>query len=151
MFNQIDYISKYNKDKYKMYQFRVKKNDYDVIDYLDKLNNKNAFIIDLIRNSIEKNQVYTIKYIKNQILPVMDKYSIQNVYLFGSYARGEATPQSDIDIYCDKGTIKTLIDQDEFVEMLESSLNKKVDIVFTSSRMTEEFYQNIKEDMIKIC
>ena len=103
-----------------------------------------------INGCTDGKQIYTIKYIKNIILPILSKYSIQDVYLFGSYARGDATSSSDIDIYCDKGNIKTLIDQDELESELESALNKKVDIVFTSSRMSEQFYQNIKEDMIKL-
>ena len=31
--NQLDYISDYNKKNYKMYQFRVKKNDKEMIFY----------------------------------------------------------------------------------------------------------------------
>ena len=34
--------------------------------------------------------VYTIDQIKDKIYPVAEKYDLSKVYLFGSYARGEA-------------------------------------------------------------
>ena len=108
-FNQVEYISKFNKNNYKMYQFRVKKIDKEIIEYLDKKENRNSYILSLI-NDINK-KVYSLKEIKRIIKQILNKYGISDIYLFGSYARGEAKSNSDIDIYCDKGNIKTLIDQ----------------------------------------
>ena len=149
-FNQVEYISKFNKNNYKMYQFRVKKNDKELIDYLDKKENRNNYILSLINEDINK-KVYTLKEIKRIIKPILNKYGISDIYLFGSYARGEAKSNSDIDIYCDKGNIKTLIDQGELEEELENALNKEVDIIFTTSILDEYFKEQIKEDMIKLC
>lgn len=149
-FNQVEYISKFNKNNYKMYQFRVKKIDKELIDYLDKKENRNNYILSLINEDINK-KVYTLKEIKRIIKPILNKYGISDIYLFGSYARGEAKSNSDIDIYCDKGNIKTLIDQGELEEELENALNKEVDIIFTTSILDEYFKEQIKEDMIKLC
>ena len=149
-FNQVEYISKFNKNNYKMYQFRVKKIDKELIEYLDKKENRNSYILSLINDDINK-KVYTLKEIKRIIKPILNKYGINDIYLFGSYARGEAKSNSDIDIYCDKGNIKTLIDQGELEEELESALNKEVDIIFTTSILDEYFKEQIKEDMIKLC
>ena len=149
-FNQVEYISKFNKNNYKMYQFRVKKNDKELIDYLDKKENRNSYILSLINEDINK-KVYSLKEIKRIIKPILNKYGINDIYLFGSYARGEAKSNSDIDIYCDKGNIKTLIDQGELEEELESALNKEVDIIFTTSILDEYFKEQIKEDIIKLC
>ena len=133
-----------------MYQFRVKKNDKELIEYLDKKENRNSYILSLINDDINK-KVYSLKEIKRIIKPILNKYGINDIYLFGSYARGEAKSNSDIDIYCDKGNIKTLIDQSELEEELESALNKEVDIIFTTSILDEYFKEQIKEDMIKLC
>ena len=149
-FNHVEYISKFNKNNYKMYQFRVKKTDKELIEYLDKKENRNTYILSLINDDINK-KVYSIKEIKRIIKPILNKYGISDIYLFGSYARGEAKANSDIDIYCDKGNIKTLIDQGELEEELESALNKEVDIIFTTSILDEYFKEQIKEDMIKLC
>ena len=150
MFNQKEYISKFNKNNYKMYQFRVKKSDEDLINYLDKLENRNNYIVCLLEKNINK-KVYTIKQLKTIIKPILNKYGITNINLFGSYARGDATSNSDVDIYCDKGNIRTLIDQGMLEEELEKALNKKVDILFTTSELNEYFKNKIMEDMIKLC
>jgi predicted nucleotidyltransferase len=46
--------------------------------------------------------VYTIEELKKRIEPVATKYNLPAVYLFGSYAKGEATEDSDVDILVDK-------------------------------------------------
>ena len=53
-FNQKHYISDYNKSNYKMYQFRVKKSEEQVIEYLDKLENRNQYILSLVNENINK-------------------------------------------------------------------------------------------------
>lgn len=145
-FNQTEYVSEYNKNNYKMYQFRVKKSDKEIIELLDNAVNRNSYILSLINKD-----VFTLKEIKNRIKPILHKYAIFDIYLFGSYARGEATISSDVDIYCERGKIETLVDEMKLIEELELSLNKKVDIVYTDSKMEDYFKNQIMEDMIKLC
>ena len=45
--------------------------------------------------------IYTISEIRDLITPVAKKYNLKAVYLFGSYARGSATEDSDIDLLVD--------------------------------------------------
>lgn len=149
-FNQEEYTSKFNKQNYKMYQFRIKKIDKNIINYLDNKKNRNNYIVSLINNDINKS-IYTIKELKNIIKPILNKYNIYEIYLFGSYARGEAKETSDVDIFCEKGNIKTLIDQEILINELELALNKKVDIIYTTSIINEYFKSQIMEDMIKLC
>ena len=52
--------------------------------------------------------IYTIPEIKNIVCPLAKEYGAERVYLFGSYARGESTKNSDIDLRIDKGNIKGL-------------------------------------------
>ena len=40
----------------------------------------------------------SVKDIREKILPVCEKYAISEAYLFGSYARGDATEESDVDL-----------------------------------------------------
>ena len=148
--NQINYISNYNKENYKMYQFRVKKSDDDLIAKLDSVSNRNGYIRDLIMEDINPG-VLTIKQIKEKIKPILSKHGINEVYLFGSYSRGEANRNSDVDIYCGDGDIKSLYDEVNFIEELETALGKKVDIVTIGSDMNEYFRKQLEEDMIRIC
>ena len=148
--NQIEYISNYNKQNYKMYQFRVKKSDIALIDKLDNVDNRNAYLTSLVLNDI-KPGILTIKEIKNRIRPVVEKHHIVDVYLFGSYARGEANENSDVDIYCSSGDVETLLDEAGLVEELEKTLGKEVDVVTIGSEMNDFFRQQLEEDKIKIC
>ena len=148
--NQIEYISNYNKQNCKMYQFRVKKSDTDLIDKLDNVENRNAYLTSLVLNDI-KPGILTIKEIKNRIRPVVEKHHIKDVYLFGSYARGEANENSDVDIYCSSGDVETLLDEVGLIEELEEALGKKVDVVTIGSKMHDFFKQQLEEDKIKIC
>ena len=148
--NKEAYINQYNKDNYKMYQFRVRKSDVDLINKLDSVHNRNSYITNLIINDIKTN-VLSIKQIKERIKPIIKKHQIKDVYLFGSYSRGEANENSDVDIYCDKGDLRTLYDEVDLIDEFENALGKKVDLVTIGSRMQDFFKQQIEEDMIKIC
>ena len=149
-YNLVEYISNYNKQNYKMYQFRVKKSDTDLINKLDNIDNRNAYITSLVLNDI-KPGILTIKEIKNRIRPIVEKHHIKDVYLFGSYARGEANEKSDVDIYCSSGDVETLLDEAGLVEELEKALGKEVDVVTIGSEMNDFFRQQLEEDKIKIC
>lgn len=132
-----------------MYQFRIRKDDAQVIEKLDQLSNRNSYITNLIRKDISS-AVLTIKQIKQLIKPVIVKHKIKDVYLFGSYARGEARSDSDVDIYCDQGDVESLYDEVDFIDELEKALGKKVDVVTIGSQMHEYFKKQLEEDMIKI-
>ena len=149
-FNQQKYIDDFNKETYKMFPFRVRKDNIEVINKLNDVPNKNKYIVSLIENNINPS-VLTIKQIKTKILPVMTKHNIHEIFLFGSYARGEANNESDVDIYCESGDIKTLIDQGFFEDELEKALGKEVDIVFIGSQMDDYFKQQLEGDLIKLC
>lgn len=43
----------------------------------------------------------SIIILRDTLTPVFNKYDIKRVYLFGSYAKGNATPKSDIDLFID--------------------------------------------------
>lgn len=52
-----------------------------------------------------------------------------NLRLFGSLARGEANPDSDLDLIVDLEKGRTLLDLIAIKQDLEDFLNRKVDIV----------------------
>lgn len=78
-----------------------------------------------------------------------DKYGIERIALFGSYARGEQTIDSDVDILI---SIKkpSLFVLSEISVLLESVLKRKVDLVSEKSRSRQEFMDNIKKDLIYV-
>ena len=52
--------------------------------------------------------VFTIDDIRKRIIPIVMKYGINSFSLFGSYARGESTDDSDLDFVMDDGDLKGL-------------------------------------------
>ena len=146
---KIKYISKYNKEKYKTYLFRVKKSDSELIDYLDSIENKNAYLTKLILRDIKPGAL-TIKQIKERIRPIVERHHIEEVYLFGSYARGEAHADSDVDIYCTSGDIDTLFKRAGLIRELEEALKKDVDVITIGSKMRDNFRQQLEKDKIRI-
>lgn len=55
-FDQIEYIKEFNKAHYRKYEIRVKKENIDLIKWLDKQPNKTAYVIDLIEKDMNKNK-----------------------------------------------------------------------------------------------
>ncbi|KZX14077.1 nucleotidyltransferase family protein [Methanobrevibacter oralis] len=93
--------------------------------------------------------IYTIEEIKEKTIPIAKKYGIDSMSLFGSYARGEATENSDVDFYIDKGDIKGLLDYIGFVQDLEDIFNCHVDVVSTGIQ-DKTFLALIKKDGVLI-
>jgi predicted nucleotidyltransferase len=94
-------------------------------------------------------KAYTVVEIKNKIIETARQYGIQKAYLFGSYARGEAGNESDIDICIEKGKIRTLFEFSGFCQDLEETLGNKVDVV-TTAGLSDDFKEQIEKDMILI-
>ncbi len=57
-----------------------------------------------------------------------EKYKAESVYLFGSYARGKATADSDIDVLVFGGSRFRLTNIFAFAEELRETLQKEVDV-----------------------
>lgn len=48
-------------------------------------------------------RVYTIAELKKLLTPILQENGVKQAILFGSYAKGTATPTSDVDILVDSG------------------------------------------------
>ena len=70
----------------------------------------------------------TIDEIKSAVEKVGKKYGIKDAYLFGSYAKGTATEDSDVDILINRGDIHTYRQYFGFYQDLKNELAKEVDV-----------------------
>jgi predicted nucleotidyltransferase len=93
--------------------------------------------------------IYTIEQIKERITPVARNHGVSRVMLFGSYARGEATEDSDVDLHVWCGNIRGLFALSGFRLDLVDALGKEVDLV-THGGMRKKFYERIKGDEVQI-
>ena len=81
--------------------------------------------------------IYTLDEIKKRILPVIEKYDIPAMYLFGSYARGEATEESDLDFLVDttRTGLTSLLSLGALYCDLEEVFQKSIDLITVRSVM----------------
>lgn len=71
---------------------------------------------------------------RDEIVAIAEKHGAYNIRIFGSVARGEETPNSDIDFLIDYDLNKiTAWFPGGLIQDLESLLNRKVDIVTSKS------------------
>ena len=93
--------------------------------------------------------VYTTDSIKAVLQPVFNEYKIKKATLFGSYAKGVATPRSDVDLLLDSG-LKGL----SFVGLIEAiraALDKDVDIMDITHIIPDSYiYNEISRDGVTI-
>ena len=80
--------------------------------------------------------------IKKIITPIARSYGVKRIYLFGSYAKGSATEDSDIDLLIEKGKPMSLLKLSGMRQSVEEALAHPVDLVSTSG-IEDEFYQEI--------
>ena len=94
-------------------------------------------------------KVYSINEIKNIVAPIAMNYGVDRVYLFGSYARGEATSDSDVDFRIDRGRLRGLLALGGMYSDLHEKLGKELDLV-TTGGLDDSFLKRISDEEILI-
>jgi predicted nucleotidyltransferase len=75
----------------------------------------------------------TIEEVKKKTVPILERYGVTYAAVFGSLARGEDRPQSDVDILVRLGRPTGMVGYMQLVGKLEEILRKKVDLVTEQS------------------
>ena len=99
--------------------------------------------------------IYSIDEIQRIVAPIATKYDVDRVFLFGSYARGDASSNSDLDFVIDKGRLRGL----QLASMLgdlQEHFDKVVDLLTLTGIANgnidgkSSFKKNIEEDMVVV-
>ncbi len=77
--------------------------------------------------------VYSIDELRTIISDIAKQYGVKKVALFGSYAIGKQTYDSDIDLLIGKGEIRGLFMFNSFINSLQDKLGKNVDVMTYNS------------------
>ena len=87
-----------------------------------------------------------LNYLKEHYSEFRNKYHVEQIGLFGSYARNEATENSDIDIFVKMKP--SLFDMVAIKEQIENDLDRKVDIIREHKNIKPIFLKMIQKDLI---
>lgn len=124
----------------------------------------NAFLVQIVKENrlplifagkaaaIEKQDILSFEYIQaavRTLLKDFPKDEIKEIYLFGSYARGEATGKSDVDLLLIPGEKMNYFDVGGLNEDLREKLGRSVDTV-VGENLDPKFAATIKKDQILI-
>lgn len=93
----------------------------------------------------------TLADISSAASRVLPRHDVREAYLFGSFARGEQTPESDIDLRLVCGYTMTFGTLYELSLEFEEALGRKVDIVTNPlEHMRPAFRKSIEQDEVHI-
>lgn len=95
--------------------------------------------------------VLSLNKIKEIVKPIALKYQVKEIYLFGSYARGEANDESDLDFLVFGGENFKLTLIFSLAEELREAFQKNVD-VFEIHEVNQQsvFYDTIMKERLLV-
>lgn len=94
---------------------------------------------------------YTPKELGEIVGPVADACNITSVSLFGSRATGEYTGSSDYDFLVETNDKFGFHDYCRFVETLEDTLGRPIDVVYESCLKDDSFGRRVRREAIRVC
>lgn len=95
--------------------------------------------------------MFSLTDISTAVSRVLARYDVREAFLFGSFARGEQTPDSDIDLRLVCGKTMTFGTLYELFHELEKELGRKVDIVTNPpDHMQPAFCKNLEQDEVRL-
>lgn len=88
--------------------------------------------------------------IKNKIITIITMFFPDaKIYLFGSFARGDITRTSDVDIAIDIGTLLPLVERGQIMSMIDAlNITRRVDIADFQAIPEEMKKRILKEGVI---
>lgn len=91
----------------------------------------------------------SLKTKRDAILVIASRHGARNVRIFGSVARGEAGPGSDLDVLVDLEPGRSLLDLGGFLMDLQDLLGCKVDVV-TERGLRERIRERVLREAVSL-
>lgn len=92
--------------------------------------------------------IYNIDEIKDVVSDISREYGVKKAALFGSYANGTPTEESDIDLLIEKGSICGLVRFNSYVNSLCDRLGKNVDVITYASLNNSLIKNSIGDEVV---
>lgn len=91
-----------------------------------------------------------LKARRNEILAIAARHGAANVRVFGSVARGEAGPDSDVDFLVDLEPGRTLLDHGQLQVDLEDLLGCRVDVITDRGLLRSPVRARVLEEAVPL-
>ena len=101
----------------------------------------------LLQKGGEHMAPYSIDELQRIIAPIASAHGVESVSVFGSYAKGTASADSDLDLIIEKGRLRSLFQLSSFRLAIEDTLHLPVDLV-TGSASDPAFIEMIRKDEV---
>lgn len=98
-----------------------------------------------------RQHVYTLDEIREIAVPIAKRHQLRQLSLFGSYARGEATAQSDLDFRADVPDGFGMFQMSALQDDLENAFHKQIDVVtpgMLDDSLSTDLARNMLEDEV---
>ena len=91
---------------------------------------------------------YTIEELRRIITPIAQAHGLRSVSLFGSYSKGTARRDSDVDLKVEKGSVMSLFQLSSLRLDIEDALRVPVDLVTNDSSDREFIWVSRKLNLL---
>lgn len=98
-------------------------------------------------------RIYTLDEIREIVAPIAARYGVDRINIFGSYARGDADADSDIDLCVDAVALKGLFALGGLYADLEEALGKALDLITVKSlkyNNDDRFKNSLEKEQVLI-
>jgi predicted nucleotidyltransferase len=98
---------------------------------------------------LEVVMIRAVEEIQNRSAPVLREHGVRRAGIFGSTARGEARPDSDLDLLVEFEEGRSLLDLVDLRLVLEDLLGREADVV-TYASLHPQLRKKVLEEQVEI-
>ncbi len=95
-------------------------------------------------------QLDKLKAQRKEIYKIARKHKVKKLYVFGSCARREETPKSDIDFIAEFGHGTDIVNHVKLEKRMARLLKRHVDVVSEGALRNDSFERSVRQDMVEL-
>lgn len=81
---------------------------------------------------------------RDAIMAIAERHGVTGIRVFGSFARGEARPDSDLDLLIEAGPVRTPFFPGGLIADLEAELDRRIEVTTRSA-----LHPRLREDVLR--